>query len=193
MPVQLLILHLRKNQLLLLLWIFMFLVIGSQFGTRLGIPYLFLDPEYLNKVGFKSFAIMGVVLAGFSIAYNITSYILDSVRFNFIASLKRPFTLYSINNSLIPLLFLAFYIVVIIHFQTYRGLASGGDILVYLAGLLTGYFGMTILLYVIFWFTNNDIFNYVVVSVDKSIRERVGVSRGTIMSRIYLSRDRKKQ
>jgi len=193
MPVQLLILHFRKNQLLLICWLFLFLIVGSRFGTRLGIPYLFLDPEYLNEVSFTSFIIMGVVLAGFSTAYNITSYILDSVRFNFIAAIAKPFTHFSINNSLIPISFLIFYIAAIVQFQAFRGLASTSQILIYIGGLLTGYLLMIVVLYVVFWFTNNDIFNYVVVSVDKNIREKIGVSRGNILARISVAKKKKKQ
>ena len=65
--------------------------------------------------------------------------------------------------------------------------------MIYLGGLFTGYLLMTATLYSVFWFTNNDIFNYVVVSVDKNIRERVGVSRRNILSRILTARDKKKQ
>jgi hypothetical protein len=67
------------------------MVTGS-FGKYLGIPYLFLDPEYLNKVNFRSFLSWGTVLAGFTMAFHITWYITDGHRFSFIGALGRPFT-----------------------------------------------------------------------------------------------------
>ena len=67
-PVQLLLNNLKRNQVLLLCWIILFAMITGSFGKYIGIPYLFLDPEYLNRVNFQSFFIMGVVIAGFSTA-----------------------------------------------------------------------------------------------------------------------------
>src|SRR5262245_12878870 len=46
-PVQLLLNNLKRNQVLLLCWIILFAMITGSFGKYLGIPYLFLDPEYL--------------------------------------------------------------------------------------------------------------------------------------------------
>ena len=50
----------------MLCWIILFAMVTGSFGKYLGIPYLFLDPEYLNEVNFRSFFIMGSVLAGFT-------------------------------------------------------------------------------------------------------------------------------
>jgi len=42
----------------------------GSFGKYLGIPYLFLDPEYLTKLT-SHFFIMGLACAGFTTAFQI--------------------------------------------------------------------------------------------------------------------------
>ena len=58
-PIQLLILSLKKNQILLIFWFFIYAIITGNLGRTLGIPYLFLDPEYKNQVNFWSLYILG--------------------------------------------------------------------------------------------------------------------------------------
>src|SRR5258706_1096640 len=106
LPVQLLLNNFKRNQTLLLCWIILFAMITGNFGKYLGIPYLFLDPEYLNQVNFTSFFIIGVMVSGFTAAFNITCYIADGHRFSFIAALPNPFGKFSLNNSVLPFAFL---------------------------------------------------------------------------------------
>src|SRR6188474_1604275 len=89
-PVQLLLNNIRRNQVLILCWIILFAMITGNFGKYLGIPYLFLDPEYLNEVNFVSFFILGITTAGFTTAFQITSYINDGHRFSFVGALSKP-------------------------------------------------------------------------------------------------------
>ena len=141
-PVQLLLNHFKKNQVLLALWALLFAVVSGNFGSSLGVHYLFLDPEYLNEVGFKSFALMGLVVAGFSIAFHITSYIIDGHRFTFLGQLGKPFSLFSINNSIIPLAFMIFYLNRVIHFQVVNEYGTTQSLIENLGGFLTGYITM---------------------------------------------------
>ena len=138
-PVQLLLNNIRRNHLMILCWIILFAMVTGNFGKYLGIPYLFLDPEYLNKVNFTSFFIMGCLTAGFTMAFHITCYISDSHRFSFIGTLESPFKKFTLNNSLIPILFLATYIYQIIGFQINNEYSSGIDLVWNLIGLLAGY------------------------------------------------------
>src|SRR6186713_615946 len=85
-PVQLLLNNFRRNHILLLCWIILFAMVTGSFGKYLGIPYLFLDQEYLNKVNATSFFIMGLVMAGLTVAFHITCYIADGHRFSFIGT-----------------------------------------------------------------------------------------------------------
>jgi hypothetical protein len=55
-PIQLLIVLLKKNHLLLLYWIILFGWVTNSSSQTFGIPYLFLDPEYMGSVGFTSFS-----------------------------------------------------------------------------------------------------------------------------------------
>jgi hypothetical protein len=103
-PVQLLLNNLKRNVVLLFCWVILFAMITGSFGKYLGIPYLFLDPEYLNTVGFTSFFIMGLATAGFVMAFHISCYIIDGHRFSFVGTLPRPFFKFSLNNSIIPTL-----------------------------------------------------------------------------------------
>src|SRR5438045_1014070 len=104
-PIQLLIALLKKNYLLLMYWVVLFGWITGSMSNTFGIPYLFLDPEYMGYVGFSSFFIMGFATGCFIMVFNISSYIVNGYRFPFIATLSRPFLKFSLNNFIIPLLF----------------------------------------------------------------------------------------
>ncbi len=182
-PVQLIILHLRKNQILLLCWLLLVLLVNQQFGKLLGVPYLFLDPEYLNEVGFSSFFIIGVALGGFTVAFHITCYILDGHKYNFIGILQRPFGKFSLNNSLIPLAVTIVYILAIIRFQGGSEFGGNWDILSRVLGLLSGMIGMITLLFFYFNNTNKDIFRFLTGSVD-DVLKGVRISRANMMRRL---------
>ncbi len=166
-PVRLVITHLRFNHFLVLYWVFLFTIVSGHFGSLLGIPYLFLDPVYLDNVNFWSFLIMGLVLAGFTMAFNISSYILDSFRFPFLGTLPKPFAHFCLNNSLIPLAFLIYYIIRIIGFQQTMEGDSGWHIISDILGLLLGYLLTLTPMFAYFMRTNRDIFKVLGIAVDK--------------------------
>lgn len=187
-PIQLLLNNFRRNHVLLLCWIILFAMITGGFGKYLGIPYLFLDPEYLNKVNFTSFFIIGLTTAGFTAAYQITCYINDGHRFSFVGTLSKPFTKFWINNGIIPLLFIALYIYQIISFQTNNQYTTGTKLFWNLTGLLIGYVVMTLIFFVYFWVTNKDIFKYVVCRIDEKIKQKVVVTRASAMNKLEIVR-----
>jgi hypothetical protein len=187
-PVQLLLNNIKRNHVLLLCWIILFAMITGSFGKYLGIPYLFLDPEYLNKVSFTSFFILGLCTAGFTMAFHITCYINDGHRFTFVGTLPRPFTKFCFNNSLIPLIFIIVYIFQIIGFQINNEYATDWSLVFDLAGFLTGYLIMTLVFFVYFWFTNKDIFKYVVCQIDEKIKLKVKVTRASAMKKLDIAR-----
>lgn len=139
-PIQLLLLHTRKHTLLLLFWIILFGIALQGLGVNYGIPLLLLDPEYLGKVGMLSFLIVGFTMGGFFMAWNMSSYLLNNFRFEFLASSESPFVQYCLNNSLIPLAFTITYIVKLIQFQSTEIVLSSGaialNVLVFLLGVL---------------------------------------------------------
>jgi hypothetical protein len=189
-PVQLLFSNLKRNQVLLLCWAILFMMATGSFGRYLGIPYLFLDPEYMNRVNFTSFFIMGLVIAGFTVAFHITCYISDGHRFTFIGTVARPFTKFSINNSLIPAVFLITYVAEIIAFQRNNEYSSPRLVAMDVAGFLSGFIIMTLAFFTYFWFTNKDIFKYVVCRIDEKLKQKVQVTRASAMKKLDIARKR---
>ncbi len=187
-PVQLLLLHLKKNQILVLCWVFLFILVSGGVGSSLGIHFLFLDPEYLNQVNFWSFFIVGITLSGLSVAFHITSYIIDGHRFTFLGALPKPFTKFSVNNSIIPISFLVLYILYIIKFQISNQFASPTDIVLYLLGLNLGYISLGFPLYLYFRSTNKDIFKYVVCKVDEKLKRNIKATRGSALSKLNIAK-----
>ena len=192
-PAQLLFNNIKRNLVLLLCWIVLFAMITGSFGKYLGIPYLFLDPEYLNKVNFTSFFIMGLVTAGFTTAFHITCYITDGHRFSFVGTLSRPFTKFAINNSIIPAIFLGTYIYQIVGFQINNEYSTPGSLAWNLGGLLSGYIVMTLMFFAYFRFTNKDIFKYVICRIDEKIKQKVKVTRASAMKKLDIARKKQER
>ena len=187
-PIQLLLNNVRRNQVLMLSWIVLFAMITGNFGKYLGIPYLFLDPEYLNRVNFTSFFILGASLAGFTTAFHITSYINDGHRFSFVGALPKPFTKFAINNSIIPVAFFVLYLTEVISFQRNNEYTTGNELALNVAGLISGYITMTLVFFIYFWLTNKDIFKYVVCRIDEKIKQSVKVTRASAMKKLDIAR-----
>ncbi len=179
-PVQLLLLHLRKNLALLLIWGLLISIVGEGFGVVLGIPFLFLDPEYLHEVSWLSFFLMGIGLAMFTMAFHMTTYILEGRRFKFLAVLKRPFIHFCINNSIVPFAFYLFYTVRFIAFQLSNDLPSDWDV----AFLYLGFAGGSILAYALifgyFGLTNKDFFLIFSETVNLRFRKSRSVKKGLL-------------
>ncbi len=187
-PIQLFLNNLRRNQVLILGWIILFAMITGNFGKYLGIPYLFLDPEYLNQVNFTSFFILGATLAGFTTAFHITGYINDGHRFSFVGALPRPFTKFAINNSIIPAIFFILYLLEILSFQKNNQYITGNELALNVAGLITGYLAMTVVFFVYFRLTNKDIFKYMVCRIDEKIKSNVKVTRASALKKLDIAR-----
>lgn len=187
-PIQLLLNNLRRNHVLMLCWVILFAMITGNFGKYLGIPYLFLDPEYLNEVSFTSFLIIGIMVSGFTAAFNITCYITDGHRFSFIAALKNPFAKFSLNNGIIPAAFFLTYLYQIISFQINNEFTTGKELALDIAGFLLGIALMAGLLQLYFLFTQKDIFKYMVCRLDEVGKKTVNITRASLMKKTELAR-----
>ena len=134
MPVQLLLLHVKRYQVLLLFWAILFATVQGSLLHRFGAHILFLYPEYLGEVNPISTALVGAAFGVFTMCWNITTFILHSRYFKFLAATTQPFLKYCINNAVIPLLFLGYYLIALARF------ARGQELLGYLqvAGLVAG-------------------------------------------------------
>ncbi|SNS80766.1 Patatin-like phospholipase [Ekhidna lutea] len=179
--------HFKKNLALLTVWIIIIAAFSGGLGKVYGIHYLFLDPEYLGSVSFWSFFIVGLAFGNLIMAWHITTYILDGHRFRFVGVLQRPFTKFSINNSLIPLLILAIYIAILVSFQVNNGLAESLEIALYVLGLLLGIISMHLLMILYFRFTNKDIFIFLAGTLDRKLRKNV-LSRDRVMNKVRENR-----
>ena len=82
-PIRLLISYLKRNQLILLLWLFPFLIITNNLGQTLGIPQLFLVPEYMGYVGKTAFFLTGISTGVFIMAFHLSSYVVMGHKFPF--------------------------------------------------------------------------------------------------------------
>ncbi|UEG50903.1 hypothetical protein LK994_05375 [Ferruginibacter lapsinanis] len=139
-PIQLFILHFRKYQLLLIFWFLLVSTVNSGFMHSYGADALFFVPEYLGKVNALSAAIVGIALGVFFMSWNITTFILHTRRFKFLATASKPFLKYCINNAILPLLFLILYLIRSVQFNSTKELLSAGEITGLVIGFLGGFF-----------------------------------------------------
>ena len=137
-PVQLLFLHFRKYQVLLLFWFVLFAVVTSRFMNTFGADSLYLAPEYLGNVNSISAALVGASIAMFIMSWNISTFVLFSRHFRFLAATTNPFLKYCINNSVIPILFIIFYFFNAYKFTRYKELTSNVEILFLAGGFISG-------------------------------------------------------
>lgn len=142
---------------MMLYWVILFLLATSTIGHHYGINYLFLDPEYLGKVNYLSFFILGMAYGGFILTWNITSYILHAHRFPFLATLQRPFGIFFLNNSIIPLSFLVVYCINLWDFQRVQELRSVTQSMLDILGLFLGGSSIILIALIYFFRTNKDI------------------------------------
>ncbi len=136
-PVQLFLLHLRRSHILMIFWLLVFLFVNRLLGVNYGFPYLFLTPEYLDKVNFLSYFLVGITAGLFVMSYHISSYIYYSYRYTFLATLSRPLWKFCINNSIIPVLFFLTYVYQVVTILLEEGYSTSG-ILINITGLLAG-------------------------------------------------------
>lgn len=150
-PIQLFILHFRKYQILLLFWFLLISTVNSGFMHSYGADALFFVPEYLGKVNALSAAFVGVALGVFFMCWNITTFILHTRRFKFLATASKPFLKYCINNAIFPLLFFIFYIVKSLQFNIEQELFTTGEALLLLLGFLGGFFVLILVSFALFF------------------------------------------
>ncbi len=123
-------------------------------GASFGIPYLFLDPEYLEHVGYLSFALVGIGFGALFVTWNIVSYMLHSHRFHFLASFEAPLAMFFINNSIIPIVFIAAYLGNIIVFQAQFEFQNWKDLVFEIVGFIAGFILVILVTSIYFQFTN---------------------------------------
>ncbi|HEX4887054.1 MAG TPA: hypothetical protein VFV37_03315 [Luteibaculaceae bacterium] len=156
-PFQLVILHFKKNHLLLLFWVLLFAIVNKGIGVKYGAHILLLSPEYNGNTGFAAFGILGFAFGGFVMAFNLYSYIMHGFRFPFIASVSRPFYKFCINNFIFPAAYTLVFLFESAEFQASRELIEPLQIAVNLFGYILGMFLFFFLSMYYFFKTNRDI------------------------------------
>ena len=151
-PIQLLLLHFRKSQVLLILWFILFLTVSGNFMQTFGANTLFLAPEYLGNVNAAGAAITGVCVGIFIMSWNITTFILHSGRFRFLATSSKPFLKYCMNNAIIPVAFLVLYFLEALYFDRVKELIPLSQFLFIVGGFLGGFF-LLVLISFLYFFT----------------------------------------
>ncbi len=179
-PVQLFLLHLRKNLALVLIWVVLVMIILEKFGVLLGIPFLFLDPEYLHQVSWISFFLMGIGFAVFTMAFHMTTYIMEGGRFRFLAVVKWPFIHFCINNSILPLIFYLVYALKFISFQLNNDLPTDLEVGKLFLGFVFGSVLAYILIFGYFGLTNKNLFFSLAKPIQKKIRTARAKRKGIL-------------
>ena len=172
LPVQLVILHFRKYQLLLLFWFILIATLTGHFASHYGAATLFLSPEYLGKVDLYSMFLLGGAMGVFIMSWHITTFIINAHRIPYMGATRQTFLVYVINNSVIPLLFLIFYSIVTIHFQWYYEHADVKFILLTQGGFYLGLLLIVVLSFAYFFRVGRDLLKSVLTTITNPSRIR---------------------
>ena len=172
LPVQLLLLHFRKYQLLLGFWLILFLVIRGNLAAHFGASSLFLAPEYLGSISFASMFLLGSALCVFMMMWHITTFIIHSKRMPYMGATRHAFLVYCLNNSIIPVAFLCFYSVVAIRFQWHDEHSPAKNILLLQMGFYLGFAVVFLISFAYFFRVSRDFFKALLSKITNPARIR---------------------
>ncbi len=172
LPVQLVLLHFRKYQLLLVFWLILLTTITGHFASSFGASTLFLSPEYLGKINFASMFLLGGAMAVFVMAWHITTFIIHSQRVPFMGATRHAFLKYCINNSIIPLAFLIAYSIICIRFQYINEHGNMGDVIKHQVGFYLGFLFILLISFAYFFRVDRDVLKAVLSTITNPARIR---------------------
>ncbi len=156
-PVQLFLLHFKKHQLLLAYWIILFATVHGSFMKMFGAHALYLAPEYLGEVNGFSSAMVGMAVGVFIMSWNITTFILYSRHIKFLATTRKPFVKFCLNNFIVPLAFVLYYLYRVADFGLNKELFSFVKIAELMAGFVSGFILIIILSFIYFFRADRNI------------------------------------
>ncbi len=171
LPVQLLLLHTKRYQILLIFWYILFTVVGGNLMRMFGADSLFLAPEYLNEVSPISTAIVGFSVAVFIMGWNITTFILHSQHITFLATTTKPFLKYCINNAVLPSVFLIHYVHHIIDYSVNKELLSVGNVLLLITGFMGGFVVSTLIAFTYFFGADKSIYRFLTPAMKAEMKK----------------------
>ena len=172
LPVQLFLLHFRKYQLLLAFWLILLLIIRGNIASHFGASSLLLAPEYLGNISFASMLLLGCSVCVFTMMWHITTFIIHSKRIPFMGATRHAFLIYSLNNSIIPVLFLIYYSIVSVHFQLKGEHSTILTIIVLQLGFYLGYLLVILLSFMYFFRVSRDFFKTLLTRIANPARIR---------------------
>ncbi len=167
------------------------MTVTGNIGGKFGLRYLFLSPEYMGKVGFWSFFYVGVGFGALVMSWNLTTYLLGAYRFSFLASLRRPFTKFALNNMVIPLSFIVMFFYFQVKFGINYELKEIGEVAFNSLGFLIGFAALVLTISLYFNFTNKDIFTFLKMRDRKVIEGKIAPNQDDlpILEDIKLNRN----
>lgn len=166
LPVQLLLLHFRKYQIFLVFWYILFSTVAGGFMRTFGADSLFLAPEYFGKINVLSTAIVGFAIGIFIMSWNITTFILFSKYFRFLATTAQPFLKYCINNAALPVIFLVFYFVKAVAYARYQELFGTTEIIWMVVGFTGGIILSILIAFAYFFGADKTIYRSLATVID---------------------------
>lgn len=166
MPVQLLLLHFRRYQVFLVFWYILFSTVAGGFMRTFGADSLFLAPEYFGKINVLSTAIVGFALGIFIMSWNITTFILFSKYFRFLATTAQPFLKYCINNAVLPVIFLVFYFSKAVSYARYQELFDATEISWMVLGFAGGIITSILIAFAYFFGADKTIYRSMASVID---------------------------
>lgn len=188
-PVNIIISQFKFNLFAILFWGILFGIVSDGLGYSFGIPFLFYSPEYLGTVSPWSFYLVGFALGGFIMGFNTYSYIKLGPHYPFLVTVNRPFIKFCINNSLIPVAFIIYYIVQILIFQSNEEFASNFNKMMYILALLAGTLTFLVLSSIYFFRISFKFIPHKQPESEKPI-ESVMVNEGNWFKQFRFERDR---
>lgn len=175
-PIHLVFSQLKYNLIVLFYWAFLFGIINNKMGIGFGLPCLFLSPEYLGTSNYLSFLLLGFSIGGFIMAFHTYSYILLGPKYPFIATLSRPFFKFSLNNSLIPLVFIVNLCISVYGFQRNQEFVSSIELVGMITSLVVGVFLFITFAFLYFFPTNKDLFKLTGKRSEEFVRKSSNVN-----------------
>lgn len=172
LPLQLAVRQLRFHKMLLVFWVFWALVATQSAMVEFGAPYLLLEPDYLDKFDFWAVFWVGFCLGVFTLAYQLSCYIIEGYNFYFLLTDSHPFLRFCLNNSLIPTTFWLLYLYCFLSFHGFTAMAwqyAGGALL---GGALVSFFA-----FFYFRWTNRDLFQLLGQTIVSELRQPKTVIR----------------
>lgn len=158
LPVQLFLLHFRRYQVLLVFWYILTATVAGDFMFTFGANSLFLAPEYYGDVSALSTAIVGFAIGIFVMSWNITTFILNGRNVLFLATTAQPFLKYCINNAMLPLLFLFFYLFRAVDYNHHQQLLNNMQIVLLICGFILGFILSIALSFIYFFGADRTIY-----------------------------------